>query len=57
MVYYAIKDLNVRYMDIDEENSNVLLFYKLLYFTVIDRQRIEAYYYALPNLKYNGENI
>lgn len=56
MVKYAVQFLHIKYIDVNEQNTQAIEFYKSLNFIVIGRQEQDVFGYALLHLMYNGLN-
>lgn len=56
MVKYAVRFLHIKYIDVNEKNSQAIEFYKSQNFIVIGRQEHDVFGYALLHLMYNGSN-
>lgn len=56
MVNYAVQFLNIKYINVNELNSQAIDFYKSMNFIVIGRQEHDVFGYATLHLMYNGQS-
>lgn len=56
MVNYAVKFMQIKYIDVNVQNIQAMQFYKSLGFIVIGKQFHDVFGYPLHHLMYNGSD-